>query len=121
MRTAAQLAADYIALWNETDAARRRGLIAATWTTGASYVDPLMKGAGESEIDALISAVQQRFPAFRFSLLGTADGYGDVVRFSWGLGPKDGDAIVKGTDFVRREGDKIAAVTGFLDLMPSAA
>lgn len=121
MRTAAELAADYISLWNETDAARRRALLVATWTAGATYVDPLMKGTGQNEIDALIGAVQQRFPALRFSLLGSADGYSDVVRFSWALGPKEGDAIVKGTDFVRRDGDKIAAVTGFLDLVPAAA
>jgi hypothetical protein len=120
MRTAAKLAEDYIALWNETDAARRRALLAATWTPDAMYLDPLMKGAGQGEIDALIAGVQQRFPTFRFTLLGAADGHSDVVRFSWALGPQDGDAIVKGTDFVRRDGDKIAAITGFLDQMPSS-
>jgi SnoaL-like domain len=120
MRTATNLAEDYIALWNEADGTRRRTLLAATWSQGATYLDPLMKGAGHGEIDALIAAVQHRFPAFRFSLLGTAEGYADVVRFSWALGPADGNAVVAGTDFVRRDGDKIAAVTGFLDLMPSA-
>jgi hypothetical protein len=121
MRTATKLAEDYISLWNETDAARRRALLAATWTPGACYLDPLMKGAGHGEIDALIAGVQQRFPAFRFSMLGAADGHGDVVRFSWALGPQDGEAVVKGTDFVRRDGDKIAAVTGFLDHVPAAS
>ena len=121
MRTTAKVAEDYIALWNETDGTRRQALLAATWTPAASYVDPLMKGAGHAEIDGLIAAVQQRFPAFQFTLLGGADGYGEVARFSWALGPKGGAAIVKGTDFVRRDGDKIASVTGFLDLVPSAA
>ena len=121
MRTATKLAQDYIALWNEADEARRRAQLAAGWTPNATYVDPLMQGAGHAEIDALIAAVQQRFPTFQFSLMGTADAYADVARFSWALGPKDGEAIVKGTDFVRRDGDKIAAVTGFLDLVPAAA
>ena len=121
MRTTTKLAEDYISLWNETDGSRRRALLAATWTASALYVDPLMKGAGHGEIDALIGAVQQRFPAYAFTLLGAADGYADVARFSWALGPKGGDAVVKGTDFVRCEGDKIAAVTEFLDLVPSAA
>ena len=121
MRTPTQLAEDYIALWNETDAARRTSLLAKTWTPEATYADPLMKGVGHAEIDGLIAAVQQRFPAFRFSLLGTPDGYGEVARFSWGLGPKDGEAVVKGTDVVHRDGDRIASVTGFLDLVPSTA
>jgi hypothetical protein len=121
MRTATQLAEDYIALWNEADTARRKSLLAKTWTPEATYVDPLMKGVGHAEIDGLIAAVQQRFPAFRFSLLGTPEGYGEVVRFSWALGPMHGDAVVRGTDIVHRNGDKIASVTGFLDLVPSTA
>jgi hypothetical protein len=118
MRTATQLAEDYIALWNETDAARRKSLLATTWMPEATYADPLMKGVGHAEIDGLIAAVQQRFPAFRFSLFGTPDGYGEVARFSWALGPMEGDAVVRGTDIVHRDGDKIASVTGFLDLVP---
>ncbi|MBV9812772.1 MAG: nuclear transport factor 2 family protein [Acetobacteraceae bacterium] len=121
MRTAAQLADDYIALWNEPDAASRRALLARTWTPGATYADPLMSGAGQEAIDALVAAVQGRFPGFRFALLGKPDGWGDVARFSWAFGPEGGEAVVKGTDMLRRDGDKIAAVTGFLDLVPQLA
>ena len=32
----------YFAMWNETDAERRRGLIAKTWTEDAHYVDPML-------------------------------------------------------------------------------
>jgi hypothetical protein len=73
---------DYIALWNESDGVRRKALLARTWGQTASYVDPLMKGAGHAEIDGLIAAVQQRFPGFRFTLIGAPDGHGDVARFS---------------------------------------
>jgi hypothetical protein len=121
MRNDTKLAEDYIALWNETDAARRRGLLAATWASDATYADPLMRGTGHGEIDELIATVQARFPAFRFALVGAAEGVGGHVRFSWRLGPADGDAVVKGTDFVQREGDRIKSVTGFLDQVPTAA
>ena len=118
MRTAAKVAEDYITVWNESDAIRRRTLLESTWTSAATYVDPVAKGAGLAEIDNIIGSVQKRFPEFIFSLSGNADGHGDVIRFSWALGPKDGTAVVKGTDFVERDGDKIATVTGFLDLVP---
>src|SRR5215469_12775861 len=36
----------YIAMWNEVDPDRRQRLIAETFSEGASYVDPLMVGAG---------------------------------------------------------------------------
>ena len=110
----------YIAVWNETDAKRRRALLARNWTENAAYSDPLMRGRGADEIDALIAAVHERFPGFRFAISGLADGHGDHARFSWQLGAEDAEAIVKGTDIVRIDGDRIAEVIGFLDQVPSA-
>src|SRR5262245_63459234 len=119
MRDANSLAEDYIALWNVTDQKRRLALLAEGWTADASYVDSLMQGAGHREIDGLIAAVQAKFPAFRFALAKAADGVGDHIRFSWGLGPKGSDAVIKGTDFILRDGDRIKSVTGFLDQAPA--
>ena len=119
MRSPQKLAEDYIEVWNERDAQRRDALLVATWTEDATYVDRLMRGDGRAQISGLISAVHERFPGFRFSLLGAADGYGDVVRFCWGLGADGGTAVIKGTDFVPRTGDRIASVTGFIDQLPA--
>jgi hypothetical protein len=71
----------YIAIWNETDPARRRELIAQTWSEDASYLDPLMAGDGAEGIDAMIAAVQQQFPGHQFRLLGDVDTHHDRVRF----------------------------------------
>jgi hypothetical protein len=49
MTDAAQIADRYIAVWNETDPARRRALLAEGWTENATYVDPLMAGEGHDE------------------------------------------------------------------------
>ena len=120
MTDAASIAARYIELWNERNPQRRREMLAANWTPSARYVDPLMAGDGHDGIDALIAGVQQRFPDFRFGLVGTPDSVGDRVRFSWGLGP-DGsaDSPILGTDFATLDGGKIGAVTGFLDRVPA--
>ncbi|CAJ0784833.1 hypothetical protein LMG19083_01223 [Ralstonia psammae] len=125
--TATQLAANdtladtlvdrYIAAWNATDAAQRRNLVAQTWSETATYVDPLMQGAGHNGIDALIAGVQAKFPGFRFARDGQADVVQDTIRFRWTLGP-EGQALVKGTDFVRMENGRMQAVTGFIDQMP---
>ena len=79
-----------------------------------------MAGRGHAEVDALIAGVQQRFPQFRFSLIGKPDGFGDKVRFSWALGPAGADAPIKGTDFVQVEQGRLKSVTGFLDQVPAA-
>jgi len=58
----------YMDLWNERAPQRRREMLAANWTTDATYVDPLMSGDGHDGVDALISGVQQRFPDFKFRI-----------------------------------------------------
>ncbi|MBV9064707.1 MAG: nuclear transport factor 2 family protein [Methylobacteriaceae bacterium] len=120
MTNANEVAEAYLNVWNERDRARRESLIANGWTEGAIYVDPLMRGTGRSEIAELIGAVQERFPDFRFGLLGKPDGFGANVRFSWGLGPVGGEPPIKGTDFVTLENGRFDRVIGFLDEVPAA-
>jgi hypothetical protein len=111
----------YIDLWNERTPSRRRELLAANWTHDARYVDPLMSGDGHDGVDALIAGVQQRFPDFRFRLLGEPNGYGQHVRFCWGLGANGAESAIKGTDFAVVEDGRIRSVTGFLDQVPASA
>jgi hypothetical protein len=115
------IAMNYITLWNEHASDRRRELLAAHWTDDVAYIDPLMRGDGHDGVDALIAGVQTRFPDFRFRLIGNPDGYGDHLRFSWGLGSEGADCPIKGTDFVEIEGGRIRRVIGFLDQVPEAA
>ena len=120
MRDAKTLADDYVTLWNEVDPGRRKEILARTWTADATYADPLMSGAGRTEIDGLIAAVQSKFPGFRFKLLKAAESVGSHVRFSWQLGPHAGAAPIEGTDFIVRDGDMIKSVIGFLDRLPAS-
>jgi hypothetical protein len=122
MTDAQSIAQRYIDAWNERDGKRRLDILSATWTADARYTDPLAAVQGTADISALIGGVQQRFPEFSFALIGKVDGFGDNVRFSWGLGPKGAaDAPIKGTDFAAIKDGKIESVTGFLDQVPQAA
>ena len=119
MINAQDVAQNYIACWNEIDIDRRRALLETLWQEDALYVDPLMKGEGRQQIDALIAAVHARFPGHSFTLKAGADAHNDRVRFSWALG-SNGDRtaapIAHGTDFAVIAPDgRIASVTGFLD------
>lgn len=113
------IARNYIAAWNETDAARRSGLVEAAFTSGIQYRDPIMQGDGHQGVAALIQGVHAQFPGFRFALKGNVDGFGDNVRFSWGLGPDGADAVIEGTDFGVIENGRLSRVTGFLDKVPA--
>jgi len=115
------IASRYIDLWNERTPSRRREMLSQHWAKDAKYVDPLMSGDGHDSVDALIAGVQQRFPDFRFKLIGEPNGFGDHVRFSWGLGPEGADSPIKGTDFAVVSDGRIRSITGFLDQVPQGA
>ncbi|APE34128.1 polyketide cyclase [Nocardia mangyaensis] len=112
--------AQYLEAWNTRDAAARRAAIAELFTPTACYVDPLVAAAGHAELDAAIAGVQAQFPEWTFHLAGPVDGHHDQVRFTWGLGPADGDAVVLGFDVATLTDGRIDNVYGFLDQVPSA-
>jgi hypothetical protein len=117
----ASIARAYLETWNETNDEQRRLLYKKYWTKDATYVDPLMQGDGEERIAGMIGAVHQRFPGYRFQQLGTANGYGDYVRLSWGLGPEGSPAPIEGSDVVVVRDGRIGQVIGFIDRAPAAA
>ena len=104
----------YIAMWNETDAGRRRGLIAKIWADGASYLDPMLSGEGLDGIDAMVKAVHEKYAGHRFKRTSDVNVHHDRALFSWELGPEGGPALVKGVDFatLSNEGG-LKTVTGF--------
>ena len=108
----------YIAMWNEADAGRRRGLIARTWTADASYLDPLLSGAGRDGIDAMVKAVHEQYPGHRFKRTSDVNLHHDRAQFAWELGPDGGPALVKGMDFVVLSSEGyLKSVTGFFTEM----
>ena len=121
MKSITQLIDGYIAMWNETDAARRQELIRQTWTESGSYVDPLMQAQGHAELDVMVQGVQTQFPGFQFRRTGDVDTHNDRVRFAWELGPVNAPGLAGGVDFgVITEG-RLQTITGFLDFAPAAA
>jgi hypothetical protein len=121
MNNANELVNHYFAVWNETDAARRRQLIAQTWTDDASYLDPLMRGDGHAGIDAMVQRVQEHYVGHRFRQLNSVDAHNNHLRFSWELTPEGGPMLAAGTDFaVVADDGRLQTVIGFLDHVPTA-
>ena len=117
----------YVATWNETDAARRQAGIARAWAASGRYRDPIMASDGPAEIDAMLAAVQARFPGFVLKRTSKVDSHvaagerpGErYVRFTWSLGPASGPTVVEGVDFGTLDQDgKLASIVGFIDKAP---
>ena len=125
-----QAVVNYIAIWNERDAERRRALIAQTWTEDCSYVGPSREGVGHDAIEALIATAQQQSvlplaqgqsPGWRMSLASGIDTHHNYVRFSWTVGgTADAPLYVKGTVFATLAADgRLKSVIGFTDAAPA--
>ena len=118
------LAARYIATWNESDDAARRAALEQLWAPDGSYVDPVASATGPEQINAMIAAVRSQFPGFEFRLAGPVDGHHEQCRFTWELASPsqaDGEAPVVGFDVaLAGDDDRLRAVLGFLDRVPAA-
>lgn len=112
----------YIAAWNEADPGRRRALIARALTPDAAYCDPMMESKGHAGLDAMLQAVQARFPGHRFRRGRPVEAHHDRLRFTWVLAPEGGATLAAGTDVAVVAPDgRLRCVTGFLDQTPDAA
>ncbi|MFO1079789.1 MAG: nuclear transport factor 2 family protein [Reyranellaceae bacterium] len=109
----------YVASWNESDPARRRAAIDRAWSDNGRYRDPLMASDGPAALDAMLAAVQAKFPGFLLKRSSAIDHHNDAVRFAWSLGPAAGPPVVEGVDFCLLASDgRLASVVGFIDRMP---
>ena len=126
MTTFETIADAYITAWNTRDAAERERAVAAAFAPGATYTDPLADVSGRDAITELIGGAQQQFAGWTFRLAGPVDGHHGQARFTWALGPDDGEEVgeapVVGFDVVTLDdAGKITSVLGFLDRVPTAA
>jgi SnoaL-like domain len=110
------IAAAYLAAWNATEPALRRQAVSKAWTENGSYLDPMLEAEGHAGLEAMIAAVQAKFPGLYFSLRGRPEAHHDRIRFSWTLAPEGGAPVAYGTDFATlAEDGRLQTVTGFLD------
>ena len=113
------IVARYIAIWNETDADRRRALIAKTWSDDAHYADPVFAVVGPDGIDAMVGGFRQQFPGLTFVHTGEIEHHHDRLRFTWDLLDASGQRQAAGTDVaVVNEEGRLRDVAGFFDLAP---
>lgn len=116
-----ELVVGYLAAWNERDPARRRALVAKTWTDTGTYVDAHRHGEGHDGVDAMIRVAQDRFPGYQLRLVSGVEAHHGYVRFSWAAGGAPGAPLyLAGTDVFVIAGDgRLQSVIGFVDAAPA--
>lgn len=110
-RSAAELAEEYVALWNEPDADRRRRMIAELWAEGGTHIlqppqeiraiaaqpgiglTAVLKAHGHEEIEARAASAYEHWvgsEGLSFRARDDADRLDDVVKLHWEAVAKDG-------------------------------
>ncbi|MCZ4549847.1 nuclear transport factor 2 family protein [Gordonia rubripertincta] len=111
----------YLAAWNETDPQARREAIGALWAADGVYTDPLASVSGVDGIDRVIAGAQEQFAGLWFVRGTVLDAHHNIARFTWELVTEAGaEPLVVGFDVaVVNDDEKITAVYGFIDKMPT--
>ena len=110
----------YIAMWNETDPAKRAETIRAAWTNDGHYIDPLMESQGHEGLSAMIDGVQAQFPGHTIRRTSGVDVHHTLVRFAWELVDDDGAVAISGIDVgVLADDGRFTRIAGFLGDLPA--
>jgi hypothetical protein len=111
-----EVVAQYFAMWNEPDDGSRRQAIAAAWTPGASYLDPLFSAEGADGLNALVAGLHAKYPGHRFRQTDPVNAHHDCARWGWQFVGPDGSVVAAGIDVARLAPDgRLAEVIGFFD------
>jgi hypothetical protein len=121
LQRAADVAEQYIALWNESDAGRRREMIAALWAEDGKHIlqppdevraiaarpgiglTSVFTAQGYEQIEARATSAYEHWVAsegLSFRGRDDVDRVGDVVKFHWEAVAKDGSLFGVGLNFL---------------------
>jgi hypothetical protein len=104
-----ELAARYVAVFNEPDAAAREGAVALLWGPDARMCTAANEYVGLDAITKRIEVSYEKFVAAQgnvFRSLGPADAHHDGVRIRWEMVPAaGGDALSGGAQFLLLDAD----------------
>ena len=114
-------AENYLALWNEPDADRRRRMIAELWTEDGRHIlqppqeireiaaqpglglTAILEARGHEEIEARATSAYEHWvgsEGLSFRGRDDAERLGDVVKFHWEAFAKDGEPFAVGLNFL---------------------
>lgn len=115
----AKTVTQYMAAWNEPEAAARRAMLEQCWSDGGVYVDPGVSLAGRDALSAHIATVQASRPGARLEFMSGIDIHHHVVRFLWRLVRADGTCGDTSIDFGEVGSDgRLVRIVGFFGPAP---
>jgi hypothetical protein len=95
---------DYISVWNEPDAERRRDLIRRLWQEDARHLARTLEAVGYAGIEKRVSDAYENWVRDKgnvFRLRDGVDGHHDTIKLRWEMLPAAGGEVISiGFDFL---------------------
>jgi hypothetical protein len=115
-----EVVTQYMAAWNEPEAAARQALLEQCWSDGGVYLDPRASLAGRDELARHIAAWQAARPGVRLEFMSGIDVHHSVFRVLWRLVRADGTRGDVSIDFgeVGTDG-RLVKIIGFFGAPPA--
>ena len=100
---------NYIAVWNESDAGKRRQLIRTLWQEDAHHLARTLEAVGHAGIETRVTNAYDKWVREKgcvFRLRDGVDGHHGTIKLRWEMLPAAGGAVVSvGFDFLVLGGD----------------
>ncbi len=121
--------AQYIAMWHEPDAARRRAIVEQLWAPDAENITRTFTVHGLEQIVPRVDRAHTEWVAKRDFIFrpqtgagaGNTDGHNHLIKFHWEMLPRTGGALeARGLDIlVLDETGKIRSLYQFAEPLPA--
>jgi hypothetical protein len=102
--------ANLMEVFNERDDTARRAAIERIYSPDVTFADPDEIVSGHEALNAKAQRLLDDAPAFVFRPLGPILTNHNLGYLAWGLGPQDGDPVVRGVDIALVEGGLITTI-----------
>jgi len=104
----------HLAAYCEPNPERRSELIAASWSSNATLIDPPFDGEGHEGIAAMAGIVLTHYVDHTFRRTTAIDAHHTFARYGWELVGPDGTVAVNGTDIAELDDDgRLVRIVGF--------
>ncbi len=114
-----EIVTQYMAAWNECEAAARDALLEACWSDGGIYVDPNVSLIGREALGGHIAKVRASRPGARLEFMSGIDVHHNLVRFLWRLVRADRTCGDTSIDFGEVGPDgRLVKIVGFFGAPP---
>ena len=102
-------------VFDQSDPVKRQAAIAELYVESPTFMDPHGDVSSREALNAAVTALHDRFPTARFSIISGPDLLRTAGRLAWSLGVPGEPPVSTGLDVAVVEDGRIARLYTFLD------